>query len=175
MGLPGSSILGEYSAWSSSGVYSRLRELTDAILPCLLPSKELREFRFHSALVCRDPTGENVPGGMLGRCISRLERPDWRRRGGGGGGGMPALVWALSLVTAFDGLRVECTEEVRVRSEIGEGDPGWDSSVVLRDDDECGGDTTGLCAPVEESALDVFVARRTLPWRREGGGGGGDF
>jgi hypothetical protein len=23
----------------------------------------------------------------LGRSLSRLERPDWRRRGGGGGGG----------------------------------------------------------------------------------------
>ena len=81
----------------------------------------------------------------------------------------------LSLATTFDAFRVECTEEVRVRSETGDGDPGWDSSVVRRDDDECGGDTTDLCVPIEESALGVFVVRRTLPWRREGGGGGGDF
>lgn len=154
---------GEYNACSSAapGTYSRLRELTLAILPCLLPSMEPRELRLYSVLVCREPMGDDDPGGRLGRCISRLERFDCRRRGGGGGGGR--LV--LSLDTARGALRVECMEDVRARP--GTGDEGSEVIVVRREEGGLGEDIAGRpdaeSSVDEEFALDVFIVDRALP------------
>lgn len=84
---------------------------------------------------------------------------------------------ALSLETAREVSRAECIEEVRAGP--GSGDEGSEVSVVRREDGGLGEDVAGRAevesSLEEELALEVFMVERALPWRLEGGGGGGAF
>lgn len=86
------------------------------------------------------------------------------------------MLFVLSFETARGVLRAECIEGVRV-TPVGE--EGSEVGVVWREAGGIGASVEGW-AEVESSAdaklvLEVFVVDRALPWRREGGGGGGDF
>jgi hypothetical protein len=123
-----------------------------------------------SALVRRDSAGEE---GTIGRCWSKLDRPDCRLLGGGGGGG---IVWLLALsLDTMRLLRFDEMDEVR-RMSIGEAGSDSASIVLRRLEDgplrvefERWGSSL-----LEELGLDVGRSVKRAPWR-ERGGGGGDF
>lgn len=114
--------------------------------------------------------------GIVGRSLSRLERPDWRRRGGGGGGG----IFALSFETDLELGRFELIEDVRATPGLGEG--GSEEIVVRREEGGLGDETVARrvvaadeSSVEEELALEVLIVDRVAPWRLVGGGGGGAF
>jgi hypothetical protein len=172
------SSFGEYKAYSfppfsSTGAYSRRKELSLATLVRRLFSRLVRRF---SILVRRLSEGEE--GTCWGRCMSRLERLDCRRRGGGGGGAMELPV--LSLETIRWEWRFDAIEEVRRMSATGEGDS--EPSKVLRREDValCPGVVVRIepercgSSVVDEFALEVLMSVSLAPCL-ERGGGGGDF